>query len=123
MDPCPLGVSPSGLKEHGCLRQVSSSQVRGRRRPGVAERIDRLPVTRTQRRATVVVGLGLFFELYELFSRTRRLLTNIRIRDRENDELYVRAESPCVKQAGSRSTHEDVLVHLPAEYDCPLPSP
>ncbi|GAA3088828.1 MFS transporter [Pseudonocardia yunnanensis] len=33
----------------------------------VAERIDRLPVTRTQRRATVVVGLGLFFELYELF--------------------------------------------------------
>jgi MFS transporter, putative metabolite:H+ symporter len=34
---------------------------------GVAERIDRLPVTRTQRRATVVVGLGLFFELYELF--------------------------------------------------------
>ncbi|WP_433293449.1 MFS transporter [Pseudonocardia sp. CA-142604] len=35
--------------------------------PGVAERIDRLPVTRTHRRATVVVGLGLFFELYELF--------------------------------------------------------
>jgi MFS transporter, putative metabolite:H+ symporter len=34
---------------------------------GVAERIDRLPVTRTQRRATVIVGLGLFFELYELF--------------------------------------------------------
>jgi putative MFS transporter len=34
---------------------------------GVAERIDRLPVTRTQKRATVVVGLGLFFELYELF--------------------------------------------------------
>jgi len=34
---------------------------------GVAERIDRLPVTCTQRRATVVVGLGLFFELYELF--------------------------------------------------------
>ncbi|GAA1180420.1 MFS transporter [Pseudonocardia alaniniphila] len=33
----------------------------------VAERIDRLPVTRTHRRATVVVGLGLFFELYELF--------------------------------------------------------
>jgi MFS transporter, putative metabolite:H+ symporter len=34
---------------------------------GVAERIDRLPVTRTQRRATVAVGLGLFFELYEVF--------------------------------------------------------
>jgi putative MFS transporter len=33
----------------------------------IAERIDRLPVTRTHRRATVVVGLGLFFELYELF--------------------------------------------------------
>jgi MFS transporter, putative metabolite:H+ symporter len=34
---------------------------------GVGERIDRLPVTPTQSRATVVVGLGLFFELYELF--------------------------------------------------------
>ena len=34
---------------------------------GIAERIDRLPVTNTQRRATVTVGLGLFFELYELF--------------------------------------------------------
>jgi putative MFS transporter len=34
---------------------------------GVAQRIDRLPVTRTQRRATVAVGLGLFFELYEVF--------------------------------------------------------
>ena len=33
----------------------------------VAERIDRLPVTPTQRRATIAVGLGLFFEFYEVF--------------------------------------------------------
>ncbi|WP_433560045.1 MFS transporter [Pseudonocardia xinjiangensis] len=33
----------------------------------MGERIDRLPVTRTQRRATVAVGLGLFFEFYEVF--------------------------------------------------------
>ncbi|WP_246265881.1 MFS transporter [Pseudonocardia xinjiangensis] len=39
-----------------------------RDQPGeVGERIDRLPVTRTQRRATVAVGLGLFFEFYEVF--------------------------------------------------------
>jgi putative MFS transporter len=53
------------------------SETRGARRPldrpprdkpgGVGERIDRLPVTRTQRRATVAVGLGLFFEFYEVF--------------------------------------------------------
>ncbi|MFL6053296.1 MAG: MFS transporter [Actinoallomurus sp.] len=33
----------------------------------IAERMDRLPVTRTHRRATVAVGLGLFFEFYEVF--------------------------------------------------------
>ncbi|QYN17913.1 MFS transporter [Amycolatopsis sp. DSM 110486] len=33
----------------------------------VAARLDRLPVTRTHRRATVAVGLGLFFEFYEVF--------------------------------------------------------
>ncbi|RJQ75799.1 MFS transporter [Pseudonocardiaceae bacterium YIM PH 21723] len=33
----------------------------------IADRLDRLPVTRTHRRATVIVGLGLFFELYEVF--------------------------------------------------------
>jgi putative MFS transporter len=52
-------------------------ETRGTRRPlqrpqrdgpgEVGERIDRLPVTRTQRRATVAVGLGLFFEFYEVF--------------------------------------------------------
>lgn len=33
----------------------------------IAARMDRLPVTRTHRRATVAVGLGLFFEFYEVF--------------------------------------------------------
>jgi putative MFS transporter len=33
----------------------------------VGERIDQLPVTPTQRRATIAVGLGLFFEFYEVF--------------------------------------------------------
>ncbi|RTL66945.1 MAG: MFS transporter [Pseudonocardiaceae bacterium] len=33
----------------------------------VAARMDRLPVTRTHRRATLAVGLGLFFEFYEVF--------------------------------------------------------
>src|SRR5262245_59549313 len=33
----------------------------------IAERMNRLPITRTHRRATVAVGLGLFFEFYEVF--------------------------------------------------------
>jgi MFS transporter, putative metabolite:H+ symporter len=33
----------------------------------IAARMDRLPVTSTHRRATVAVGLGLFFEFYEVF--------------------------------------------------------
>jgi MFS transporter, putative metabolite:H+ symporter len=33
----------------------------------IATRIDRLPITRTHRWATAVVGLGLFFEFYEVF--------------------------------------------------------
>jgi putative MFS transporter len=33
----------------------------------IAARIDRLPITRTHRRATVAVGLGLFFDIYEVF--------------------------------------------------------
>ena len=33
----------------------------------IAARLDRLPVTRTHRRATLAVGLGLFFEFYEVF--------------------------------------------------------
>jgi putative MFS transporter len=33
----------------------------------IASRLDRLPVTRTHRRATVAVGLGLFFDFYEVF--------------------------------------------------------
>ncbi|MEV4316320.1 MFS transporter [Actinocrispum sp. NPDC049592] len=33
----------------------------------IAARMDRLPVTRTHRRATLAVGLGLFFEFYEVF--------------------------------------------------------
>jgi hypothetical protein len=32
----------------------------------IAARIDRLPITRTHRRATVAVGLGLFFDIYEV---------------------------------------------------------
>ncbi|HVV23244.1 MAG TPA: MFS transporter [Pseudonocardiaceae bacterium] len=35
--------------------------------PAIAARLDRLPITRTHRRATVAVGLGLFFEFYEVF--------------------------------------------------------
>jgi putative MFS transporter len=33
----------------------------------ITARLDRLPITRTHRRATVAVGLGLFFEFYEVF--------------------------------------------------------
>ncbi|HEX3791638.1 MAG TPA: MFS transporter [Pseudonocardiaceae bacterium] len=33
----------------------------------IAVRLDRLPITRTHRRATTAVGLGLFFEFYEVF--------------------------------------------------------
>ena len=33
----------------------------------IAGRLDRLPITRTHRRATVAVGLGLFFDFYEVF--------------------------------------------------------
>jgi putative MFS transporter len=33
----------------------------------IAGRLDRLPITRTHRRATAAVGLGLFFEFYEVF--------------------------------------------------------
>jgi putative MFS transporter len=33
----------------------------------ISTRLDRLPITRTHRRATTAVGLGLFFEFYEVF--------------------------------------------------------
>ena len=33
----------------------------------VGARMDRLPITRTHRRATVAVGLGMFFDIYEVF--------------------------------------------------------
>src|SRR5262249_37614311 len=33
----------------------------------IASRMDRLPITGTHIRATVAVGLGLFFEFYEVF--------------------------------------------------------
>jgi putative MFS transporter len=33
----------------------------------IGARMDRLPITRTHRRATIAVGLGLFFEFYEVF--------------------------------------------------------
>lgn len=36
-------------------------------RPSVAARLDRLPVVRTHKIATVIVGLGLFFDAYENF--------------------------------------------------------
>ncbi|GDY28783.1 MFS transporter [Gandjariella thermophila] len=35
--------------------------------PTVAARMNRLPITRTHRMATVAVGLGLFFDFYEIF--------------------------------------------------------
>ncbi|MGH3513694.1 MAG: hypothetical protein ACRDQI_08360 [Pseudonocardiaceae bacterium] len=35
--------------------------------PTVAARMDRLPITRTHLLATVAIGLGLFFDLYEIF--------------------------------------------------------
>lgn len=48
---------------------AGGTQVRGGSASGftVAARMDRLPITRTHRRATVAVGLGLFFEFYEVF--------------------------------------------------------
>jgi len=33
----------------------------------IAARMDRLPITRTHRRATLAVGLGMFFDIYEVF--------------------------------------------------------
>jgi putative MFS transporter len=33
----------------------------------IATRMDRLPITRTHRQATVAVGLGMFFDIYEVF--------------------------------------------------------
>jgi putative MFS transporter len=33
----------------------------------IAARMDRLPITRTHRLATVAIGLGLFFDIYEIF--------------------------------------------------------
>ncbi|GAA4542114.1 MFS transporter [Amycolatopsis samaneae] len=33
----------------------------------IAARMDRLPITRQHRRATVAIGLGLFFDMYEIF--------------------------------------------------------
>lgn len=33
----------------------------------IAARMDRLPITRTHRRATVAIGFGLFFDIYEIF--------------------------------------------------------
>jgi len=33
----------------------------------IAARMDRLPITRTHRHATVAVGLGMFFDIYEVF--------------------------------------------------------
>jgi putative MFS transporter len=33
----------------------------------IAARMDRLPITRSHRRATVAVGLGMFFDIYEVF--------------------------------------------------------
>lgn len=35
--------------------------------PGIAARMDRLPLIGMHRRATVAVGLGLFFDMYEIF--------------------------------------------------------
>lgn len=35
--------------------------------PSIAARLDRLPITRWHRRLTAVVGLGAFFDLYEVF--------------------------------------------------------
>ena len=37
------------------------------RAPTIAARMNRLPITRTHRLATLAVGLGLFFEFYEVF--------------------------------------------------------
>jgi MFS transporter, putative metabolite:H+ symporter len=34
---------------------------------GIAARMDRLPITRTHRKATVAIGFGLFFDIYEIF--------------------------------------------------------
>jgi MFS transporter, putative metabolite:H+ symporter len=39
----------------------------GRPGPTIAARMNRLPITRTHRMATVAVGLGLFFDFYEIF--------------------------------------------------------
>ena len=45
----------------------------------VAARMDRLPITRTHRMATFAVGLGLFFDVYEIFLAS--VLSQVLVRD------------------------------------------
>jgi putative MFS transporter len=35
--------------------------------PSIAERLNRLPIVRTHRRATLIVGIGAFFDLFDIF--------------------------------------------------------
>jgi putative MFS transporter len=53
------------------MREPDLTPARGSDNPApggqVAARMDRLPITRTHRRATLAVGLGMFFDIYEVF--------------------------------------------------------
>jgi MFS transporter, putative metabolite:H+ symporter len=81
-----MGFSGSDLTPGNCLHNVraqamtlaSTSGVAMATNPGsartsthseasIAARMDRLPITGLHRRATVVIGLGQFFDLYEIF--------------------------------------------------------
>ena len=35
--------------------------------PSIADRLNRLPIVRTHRAATVIVGVGVFFDLFDIF--------------------------------------------------------
>jgi putative MFS transporter len=45
----------------------ASAGATGTRAASIAARIDRLPITRTHKRATIAIGLGMFFDIYEVF--------------------------------------------------------
>jgi putative MFS transporter len=49
------------------LREPAAAPATGVGLGTITARMDRLPIVRTHRRATIAVGLGLFFEFYEVF--------------------------------------------------------
>jgi MFS transporter, putative metabolite:H+ symporter len=62
------GLTPGTGSPGGSGAQAAGARAGGADGLGaIGARMDRLPITRTHRRATLAVGLGLFFEFYEVF--------------------------------------------------------